>query len=72
VRTGSLELIASLTEAGAGISILPGQVAALWPGLKPLADLPRFQDEIALLYRAENRRVAAFRELATRLEKGML
>jgi LysR family transcriptional regulator, cell division regulator len=72
VRTSSLELIASLTEAGAGIGILPGQVAAQWPGLKPLPDLPRFQDEIALLYRAENRRVAAFRELAQRLEKGML
>jgi DNA-binding transcriptional LysR family regulator len=72
VRTSSLELIASLTEAGAGISILPGQVAAQWAGLKPLPDLPRFQDEIALLYRAENRRVAAFRELAQRLEKGMV
>lgn len=72
VRSGSLELIASLVDAGAGIGIIPGQVAAQWPGLKPLPDLPRFQDEIALLYRAENRRVAAFRELATRLEKGML
>jgi DNA-binding transcriptional LysR family regulator len=72
VRTSSLELVAALTEAGAGIGILPGQVAAQWPGLKPLPELPHFQDEIALLYRAENRRVAAFRELASRLEKGMV
>ncbi len=72
VRTNSLELIGSLTDAGAGIGLLPARVAAHWKGIKPLSDLPRFPDEIALLYRAENRRVAAFRELAQRLEKGML
>lgn len=71
IHSSSLELIASLAESGAGVAILPGRVAAQWKGLKAL-DLPRFDDEIALLYRAENRRVAAFRELARRLEKGML
>lgn len=71
VHSTSLEVIASLAEAGAGVAILPGRVAAQWKGLKAL-DLPKFDDEIALLYRAENRRVAAFRELAQRLEKGML
>ena len=71
VQSTSLEVIASLCEAGAGVAILPGRVAAQWKGLKAL-DLPKFDDEIALLYRAENRKVAAFRELAQRLEKGML
>lgn len=71
IHTNNLELVASLTAAGTGIGLMPGRVAAHWKGLKPL-DLPRFEDQIALLYRAENRRVGAFRELAQRLEKGML
>jgi hypothetical protein len=37
-----------------------------------MTELPTFPDEIAVLYRAENRRVAAFRELAQRLEKGLV
>jgi DNA-binding transcriptional LysR family regulator len=72
VRTGSLEVIASLADSGAGVGILPSRVAAQWKNLKLLNECPKFTDEIALLYRAENRRIAAFRELAQRLEKGML
>jgi LysR family transcriptional regulator, cell division regulator len=72
VHSPSLEVIASLANSGAGVALLPGKVAALWKNLKQLTDMPVFHDEIALLYRAENRRVAAFRELAQRLEKGML
>lgn len=72
VTAQSLEVVASLANSGAGIGILPGRVARQWKNLKQLPDLPTYQDEIALLYRAENRRVAAFRELAQRLEKGML
>jgi DNA-binding transcriptional LysR family regulator len=72
VHSPSLEVIASLANEGAGIGLLPGRVAQQWKNLKHLPELPVFQDEIALLYRAENRRVAAFRELAQRLEKGML
>jgi DNA-binding transcriptional LysR family regulator len=72
VHSPSLEVIASLANSGAGIGLLPGRVARQWKNLKHLPELPVFQDEIALLYRAENRRVAAFRELAQRLEKGML
>lgn len=72
LHSSSLEVIASLAEAGAGVAILPGRVATQRKNLKRLTDLPHFDDEIALLYRAENRRVAAFQELAKRLEKGML
>jgi DNA-binding transcriptional LysR family regulator len=72
VQTQTLEVIASLANSGAGVGLLPGRVAGLWKNLKPLPDLPVYHDEIALIYRAENRRVAAFRELAQRLEKGML
>jgi DNA-binding transcriptional LysR family regulator len=72
VHSASLEVIASLANSGAGIGLLPGRIARQWKNLRHLSELPVFQDEIALLYRAENRRVAAFRELAQRLEKGML
>lgn len=72
MHSPSLEVIASLANSGAGIGLLPGRVAKQWKNLKHLPELPVFQDEIALLYRAENRRIAAFRELAQRLEKGML
>jgi DNA-binding transcriptional LysR family regulator len=71
VQSASLEVIASLAEAGAGVAILPGRVARRWKKLQRL-DLPEFQDEIALLYRVENRKNSAFRVLAERLEKGML
>jgi DNA-binding transcriptional LysR family regulator len=72
VQSTSLEVIASLAEAGAGVAILPGRVASQRKQLKLLPDMPHFDDEISLLYRAENRRVTAFQELAKRLEKGML
>lgn len=72
VQSTSLEVIASLANSGGGIGLLPGRVAKQWKNLERLSDLPTYQDEIALLYRAENRRIAAFRELAQRLEKGML
>lgn len=72
LSSSSLEVIASLANSGAGIGLLPGRIARQWKNLRHLPELPVFQDEIALLYRAENRRVAAFRELAQRLEKGML
>lgn len=71
IHSSSLEVIASLASNGAGVALLPGRVAGLWKNLKQLPGMPVFPDEIALLYRAENRRVAAFRELAQRLEKGM-
>jgi DNA-binding transcriptional LysR family regulator len=72
VQSTSLEVIASLTQSGAGIGILPSRVASQWKQLKRITTLPHFDDEVALLYRAENRRATAFQELAKRLEKGML
>lgn len=72
LHSTNLEVIASLANAGSGIAILPGRVAAEWKNLKIIPEMPTFEDEVALLYRAENRRVAAFRELAKRLEQGML
>ena len=71
VNSSSLEVLASLAEAGAGVAILPSRVAKHWKKLQAL-DLPGFQDEISLLYRVENRKNSAFRVLAERLEKGML
>jgi LysR family transcriptional regulator, cell division regulator len=71
VHSQSLEVIASLTNSGAGIGLLPGRVAQLYKNLRKMPELPTFPDEIAVLYRAENRRIPAFRELAQRLEKGL-
>lgn len=71
LHSESLEVLASLADAGAGIAILPTRVAMHWKHLKRL-NLPHFEDEITLLYRSENRNLPALRELAKRLEKGML
>lgn len=70
IHSDSLESIAALAEAGAGIAILPTRVAKHWKNLKRLP-LPHFEDELTLLYRSENRNILALRELAKRLEKGM-
>ncbi|MCO5141801.1 MAG: LysR family transcriptional regulator [Oligoflexia bacterium] len=72
VTSSNLEVIASLANAGSGVAILPTRVAELWPNLKPLQEFPTFQDEVALLYREENRRSLAFKELVQRIEKGLI
>jgi DNA-binding transcriptional LysR family regulator len=66
ITTSNLEVIASLTGSGAGVGILPGRVAQREPHLKlkALAGLPRYQDKLCLVYRADAQRSSASRRVA--------
>lgn len=64
ITSSSLEVILSLTAAGAGIGILPGRVAGLEPKLRKLPNAPSFKDQICLVYRSENRANPVIREVA--------
>jgi DNA-binding transcriptional LysR family regulator len=69
ISTPNLELISSLTEAGAGIGILPTRVAT-GPTSKKLSvikDAPTFEDEICLIYRTENRSIRALKAIIDEL-----
>lgn len=60
VTSPSLEVIADLAAAGAGIAVLPGRVAArAQKKLVRVDGMPVFQDDHCLIYRAENRNVKA-------------
>lgn len=63
ITTANLEVIAALTSSGAGIGILPSKVATREPQLKlkALAGLPRYQDKLCLVYRADAQRSSASR-----------
>ena len=64
VRSTNLELIASLTAAGAGIGLLPQRVAQRVVGLKMLGgSLPTIRDRHCLVYRTDAQRSAASRAL---------
>lgn len=64
VRTSNLELVASLTTAGAGIGLLPRQIAQRSSGLAPLpGELPTVRDKHCLVFRTDAQRSAASRAL---------
>lgn len=65
ITSSSLEVVAKMTASGNGIGILPACVArSVCPGLlNPLPDMPKFNDEICLVYRHENRSVKAMQVL---------
>lgn len=56
ITSPSLEVIASLTEAGCGIGILPTSVVKN-KKIQPKTNMPVFNDEICLIYRHENRHI---------------
>lgn len=60
LTSGSLEVIADLTAAGAGVGILPSRVAgrARQPLIR-VKGAPVFRDEICVIRRVETRKVAA-------------
>lgn len=71
VTSSSLEVIATLVEAGAGVGILPGRVAEREGG--PILrrwrkNAPIFEDRHCLVYRADAQRSAASRALARWIE----
>lgn len=62
LTSSSLEVIASLTQQGCGIGILPCNVA-MSKNLIKINDAPVFQDEIFLIYRHENRHIKALQTI---------
>jgi DNA-binding transcriptional LysR family regulator len=70
IQSASLELIAELTASGAGVGLLPTRVALrASKDLVRVKNMPVFKDEIAVIYRAENRSVKAIQVLTESIEK---
>lgn len=72
IKTSNLEVIASLTKAGAGVGIIPSRVAHQHGGLKVLQGSPVFRDEICLAYRMESRGIKAIEVLGSNLMKALI
>ena len=69
IPSNNLEVIANLTQHGAGIGILPGNIAKLYH-LVQIENSPHYEDEICLLYRGENRNVRVIQVIAEAIKKG--
>lgn len=61
ITTNNLEVVASLTSAGAGVGILPASVITTFykNKLVMIPGVPIYHDEICLVYRHENRNIKA-------------
>lgn len=70
VRSSSLEVVASLTQSGGGLGILPSRVARRY-GLKAVAQSPVFKDEICVVYRTESRSIKTVQILAAEIERAL-
>ncbi len=73
IETTNLELVAELTAAGCGIGILPTRVAqkAKMGTLIRKKNGPVFKDEISVIYRVENKSLAAIQVLTQAIEKAL-
>lgn len=72
LTTSSLEVATTLAAEGIGPAILPTRVvnASLHRGtLKRARSIPAYSDQIALVYRVENRKVRAITELASMIAR---
>ena len=64
LTSSNLDVIASLVASGTGIGILPYSVVRMFPtALKPVPNMPCYQDEIYLAYRPEQRDIMALKVL---------
>lgn len=65
LTSSNLEVVTDLVVSGAGIGLIPGKVveARQDSGLKRVPGTPVFRDEIALVYRMENRSVKAIQAI---------
>lgn len=74
VTTSNLEVVTSMVTSGAGVGVLPGRVATHRKSdqLKILStSLPKFQDKICLVYRADVQKSKASREIARLIYEGI-
>lgn len=69
IESNNLEVIADLAECGAGIAVLPGNIARQRE-LKCIKDTPYFTDEICCIYRGENRHVASIQAIVEAIKAG--
>ncbi len=68
LESSSLEMIALLAEQGCGVALLPGLVARRYPKLKPFkTGLPKHEDKICLIYRADRKASASARLIASKI-----
>jgi LysR family transcriptional regulator, cell division regulator len=73
ITSTSLEVVAELTSAGAGIGVIPTRVAARAKGLQHASPLfPKFQDEVCLVYRADMQKSKGNKLLIQAIEKLVL
>jgi DNA-binding transcriptional LysR family regulator len=71
VESSNLEVIASLTQCGLGLGILPGRVAQNTNSeLMRVKNAPLISDEIFLIYRVENRPVRALQAISEAIQSG--
>lgn len=73
ITTSSLEIVRSLTLAGAGVGIIPGLVVGADAGtkLKRVPRTPVYSDEICLLYRVENKGVRSIQVMGEMIQSEM-
>ncbi len=72
IHSSNLELIAELTAKGAGLGILPSRVATrLGSQLEKAKGFPSYKDEIAVVYRYENKTVKTIQLLTEQIKKSL-
>lgn len=71
ITMNGLEVVAALTAQGNAVGILPERlVKALYPNqLKKIPNMPVYSDEVCLIYRNENRQVAAMQAIIASMKK---
>lgn len=71
ININNLEVIATMTEKGAGIGILPRRVAqAMYPkSLQKVPNTPHYSDQICLISRPENSNLAAMKKIISTIRE---
>ncbi|MAZ48655.1 MAG: LysR family transcriptional regulator [Halobacteriovoraceae bacterium] len=72
IHSGSLEVIAKLASQGLGYALLPSRVAASYPKLKSVANAPKFNDKICLVYRREKHSNSISQEILKAIREALI
>lgn len=69
IHSNDLEVILSLVASGAGIGLLPSEVALRHKSLnlRRIENSPIIKDTLALVYHRENKSIAAVNKIASRI-----